>query len=262
MMPQSVLFEDPQGDDDVEMLSAVASRLSSCRYEPERINPCFCRSKKNTRVIAANVLRSIDEIWCPCLSLHHEHVDSDGEGDLPPQSEHPRTRSSAEKHATALLARPLCVRIDHSGGKTEHHEPEELLDNIYKSFALLVESRIRAYATLIARHTQQKQQQQHGEASLSKQEVINNCLNRLFLISSAIYAERRETRFEFMHDEDLVMLDDEDVSTNGAESSSSQGHRCHSLTLCVSFDLVMPRSAGEKKVVPIAVEAPGQIHGK
>ena len=267
VLPSALSEQTPT--DDSGVLEAVASHLSTCRYEPETKNHC-CSSNENSQVTATNALRTLEAIWCPCLSLHHEHVGSEGETDqgaLSQHSEHPRTRSSAEKHATVLLERPLCFRVDGnatSGGDKEHREPEELLNNIYKSFALLVESRIRAYATLIARHTQKKQQQ--GDSSLSKRGVITNCLNQLLLVSASIYAERRETRFELVQDQDVVMLDvedgDIDDDDDGAKYSSSSKHPYHPLTLRVSFDLVMPRSAEEKKVVSIAVEAPGQIKGK
>jgi len=128
----------------------------------------------------------------PLLSLAHESVEEDN-GDL-------IEREQAEKHAAALLARPVTSNVR----PTLHH-------HLFEGLAILIQSRLRAYADLVLRH---------------KELSPGPCdkLDRLFCIAACVYGDNVKASFEL--DRDLL-----DESVDGAEAP---------LKLRFSVDLVVP----------------------
>ena len=217
----------------LELFEAVTRALGSSRFEPELAAAAAASvtAEKSFRGTAGLLQRV--RIHCPSLSLDHEHQQESECASLK------RNRNTTEKYATSLLSRPLSIVAagadddntlliiqGDSSGK-EESAATRLLDNMYKSFAVLVESRIHAYVTLIARHLLSK-----------KPKDVSERLDRLLTVGAAIYAERRELAFEL-----------EPGSKHDAP-----------LRLRVSFDLVMPRPTGEKQVMAISVQTLGSIH--
>ena len=87
------------------------------------------------------------KVICPSLSLHHKKESHCGGPD------HCSDRKHAEDRAVSLLNRPLNIGDDESDEPLQRIARYALAirQNIYSAFAVLVESRLRAYADLLKR---------------------------------------------------------------------------------------------------------------
>ena len=89
----------------------------------------------------------ITSLQCPGLSLRHFGHLNIGKS----------SRVQAEHESAALLARPITVQIDPSHEADDssisiEDLPRALMNNIYESFAILVDSRLRVYSKIFLRH--------------------------------------------------------------------------------------------------------------
>jgi hypothetical protein len=240
-----------------ERFAAVAQVLGSSRKEhPEPTNGTNATPEPTSQQelpendTSGVIPRTAPEhaslrVSCPSLSLEHEQL---------PCSQ---SRAQAEEHAASLLARPLDILVSTSKletflvGEESSGAPECLLQNVYESFAILVQSRIRAYATLIARHSIMLGEKQGNMTILADR--VEEKIDRLFQVAGAVYAEEMITRFELEEDDSDVDVVSTDEGTNQSAGTP--------LTLRILLDLVLPVPSGEDIVFKITFDAPGTIKG-
>lgn len=204
---------------------------------------------------------------CPALSLaHKEHLDMDHS-----------SRRQAERYAVSLLSRPLLVGEkeddeEDSSTTTEASEivgfpckglpeaPAVLLRNIYESFAMLVDSRLRAYATFMARHcdTLARSKKNIVNSSTATAVGVRNVEQKLVTllgVGSRIEASSMRTIFEVTATTttDTLEEDDEDLK-----------HKSYSLPLRFEavINLIVPGPSGEVDNLSVAQTTTGVISGK
>ena len=88
----------------------------------------------------------IISLECPSLSLRHLGHLNIGEN----------SRVQAEQESAALLARPFTIEVNpqptENGSIRIDDLPKALMNNMYESFAILVDSRLRVYSKIFLRH--------------------------------------------------------------------------------------------------------------
>jgi len=231
-----------------ELFAAIAELLGSSRVEHPESRAAGSALDGSAEVQAETLIDQqalinscIAHISCPALALQHEHENDSST--VVKQKE----RAQAEKHAAALLARPLDIAIVKGHDECLVLMPssvsETLLQNVYQSFAILVYSRVRAYATLLARHC----------ICLSKKDesLVATCVERklegLYFTANAVYARDMITNF---------------VLGEALDMSGEDLQNVVPLTLSISLDLVLPHSSGDQQVFTMAVDIPGEMKGK
>ena len=190
-----------------------------------------------------SVTRSVHEWVCPGLSLKHGKACSSSDLASSSASEHRYCydRKQAEEHAVELLSRPLQYDTNPVLGgigdvtlrERGDHAAQLLQSNIYSSFAVLMDSRLHAYSTVLARH------------ALSLPEEVPNIQEKLadiLLIGTRIEADKMSTQF---------------LLTDGKNDHAS-------LTFQVTMELTIPsdrESSSKKQTIAVAFETTGSIHG-
>jgi hypothetical protein len=202
-----------------------------------------------------NACRNPLRFSCPALSLaHKDHLDMDHS-----------SRKEAERYAVSLLSRPLLV------GETEHANevgfpcvglpevPAVLLRNIYESFAMLVDSRLRAYATFLARHcdtlARSKKKNLHSAAPVVGVFNVEQKLGTLLGLGSRIEASSMRTIFEVA--ETGADDDEEDKRDEGLQHKSSS----LPLRMKAVINLVVPGPSGEVDTLSVTHKTTGVISG-
>lgn len=219
-----------------ETLSAIARMLS---LTPDSHSDTNSHCDERHR----SVTPSVHEWVCPGLSLKHGKECSSLDLASSSTSEHRYCydRKQAEEHAVELLSRPLqCDTNPVLGGigdvilgESGDHAAQLLQSNIYSSFAVLMDSRLHAYSTVLARH------------ALSLPDEIPNIQEKLaeiLLIGTRIEADKMSTQF---------------LLTDGENDHAW-------LTFQVTMELTIPsnrESSSKKQTIAVAFEASGSIHG-
>jgi len=215
-----------------EAFNAVAHMLSLTPGSDQEANS-HCSEKYHI------MTRCVREWVCPSLSLKHSKEERSSSTD-PSSSEHHGhyDRKQAEEHAVILLTRPLkhTTRSSTStfGSSGIGENAAQLLQqNISASFAILVDSRLHAYSSVLARH------------ALSLPDEVTNVQEKLaeiLLVGTRVEVEQVTTQFALSEAED-------DPS---------------SLTFQVEMDLTIPadrKHSKAKKTISVAFETAGSIHG-
>lgn len=191
----------------------------------------------------------------PALSLHHETHFADR-----------KDRKQVEEYAACLLSRPLVV----GGGEGEQGKepPLQLLENAAESFAVLVDCRLRAYATFLARHAISLAHKCESEGVLSIEQKVSTLLDA----GKSIRATSMALQFQLVdgeagggdvETEGCPLDDDEDDDSNESPPEDSNASASPvPLSLRVNMELELTRPSGTKDVLPVLVETPGAANGK
>jgi hypothetical protein len=125
--------------------------------------------------------------------------------------------------------------------------PDTLLGNVYESFAVLVDSRLRAYSSFLARE---------GVTALAKKNpsVVPADLGALEQKIKALLAVGRKVSIHsvstYFEESQLMEYEERDSRVSFA------------LQFQVHMNLIVPRTSGETERVSVSLSAPGQITGK
>ena len=152
----------------------------------------------------------------PSLSLSHtgDHASHAG-------------RKQTEEYALSLLRRPL----DSTGSVAQ-----DLLENIHESFAILVDSRLYAYAGFLARYT---------SSSKNEHPAIQKKLEVLLASGQEVHSRRVATSFE--------VIDTEPMMSGDRVSLPVELH--------VDMDLSLAYPCEEGEELGVSVVTPGTIEG-
>ena len=219
-----------------EILCAAAQVLSLTPESHPRPNS-HCSEQYRT------VTRCVRECVCPGLSLKHGKESISDPAFTSSEHRHcHHDRKQAEERAVKLLARPLqrprsavSTSIGYEVlGEEEDPAAQLLQKNLCSSFAVLMDSRLHAYSTVLARH------------AMSLPDEVPNVQEKLaeiLLVGTRVEAETVSTQF--------LMRDDENDES--------------SLTFHVTMDLTIPSDRNSdnksKKTIAVAFETAGSIHG-
>lgn len=231
-----------------ETLVDVLKNLSAS-YPPESIAessetmPGTLDSTKDRRT------SGVKKLSIPSLCLQHK----------PRATEEHRSddRKHTEEYAAGLLARRLTIGTknkenpntgegDNDLFYTETFESVKdiLLQNINESFATLVDCRLRAYATFLARHGLSLARKIEEAESVVN---IEQKLTLLLDVGNQITAPQAELH---LHVNDDVEPEVEDGEANLA------------ISLEVRLSLEIPRSNESVQVVPVSITSPGEAKSK
>ena len=182
------------------------------------------------RLLFCSTLHESASFSCPALSLSHkEHSNIDHSN-----------RKHAEDYGVSLLSRPIVA-----GSKDTFAEiPNRLMQNIYQSFAVLVDSRLRAYANFLAKHGLSLVDKNSEGADGIVQ--VEEKLETLLKLGGDISAASIATKFEVA--ETIAEADDNVVQLP--------------LQLKVRMNVGIPRPGADKETVPVSFAVPGHITGK
>lgn len=129
----------------------------------------------------------IISLECPSLSLRHLGHLKIGKN----------SRVQAELESAALLSRPLPVEVDapqtENGSIRVEELPKTLMNNMYESFAILVDSRLRVYSKIFFRHLTSlvsKQADAFGILQMGqKLETLHDIGGQITALSVQVHAE-------------------------------------------------------------------------
>ena len=180
----------------------------------------------------------VSRIECPGFCLRHEgHLNMDRS-----------TRIQAQLEAASLLTRPLRVEVDPiekgAGSIRIEDLPKILMNNIYESFAILVDSRLRVYAKVFFRHLtclMSKQADAFGVLQMGQK------LDTLHDIGGHITAQSMQMHFE---------LEDEDPE------EVAPGIFQKAFRLEASMELHVPSPTGQNRTFAVRHQASGLFQGE
>ena len=193
---------------------------------------------------------------CPALSLHHnEHTLGECS-----------SRRRIQSHVASLLARELNGELPRSStdeepalrAKAVSEVPRTLLENVSESFAVLVESRLRAYATHLASRALGTEEKDEAKSS-SIQQAERKIEAMLQLGGKVSVDSLIRCRCEVEQESPQLM--EEETDDDGDVVTLP-------LRLEFSMELSIPRSSqssdakDEKETLHISITAPGNISGK
>jgi hypothetical protein len=200
------------------------------------------------KLVTAENLRELG-VACPSLSLHHgKEVHFGVSGRSTP-------RKHAEDHAVNLLSRPLEDLVEMELNETEamlriFRSARSLLQNVYSSFAVLVDSRLHAYTDFLSRHaltlSSKKRRPGVSEENFSHTAAIEAIEEKLAMIRATgalVEAVNLVTRFELQ------------------EEQSSLAEGAAMLNFVVLMDFEIPRPNGKKAVLSVSFATTGTIAG-
>jgi hypothetical protein len=190
-----------------------------------------------------NSFTLLSSLQCPALSLQHNKV---GEDSAPVQD-----RKKAEEYAATLLTRPLLF----SPASMEQGQkdpmfvaasigdiPNAVLQNVSDSFNVLVDCRLRAYASFLARVV---------GVDLDMEQKVSTLLEtgrNMVLLESNLTFELQD------EDDEAGSLVDDDY----ARSETDQLQ----LKLLLTMQLELTQPSGSKRTVGVRITAPGNIRGE
>jgi hypothetical protein len=235
--------EQPEGGDGpskdlLRTFEAVAKLLSASHLDGE------IPRNQEFSLMTEGKMEELSVI-CPSLSLHHDK----GKFGVSQKVD----RKLAEDRAVDLLSRPVHFRLGESQiDDTEHRVSflgSDLLQNIYSSFAVLVDCRLRAYSDLLARHVAKlsikKKRCNTTNASLPEYgdnavQVLGEKLDAMYAIASKVEATAIFTQFTL-----------ENIELDAAVSTM--------LRFNVTINLKIP---GSEEALVVEFQTPGTIRGK
>ena len=175
-------------------------------------------------------------------------------------------KEDVEAHVAALLARPVLVRSGHDGNASPVEDSDDegsefmeaniadvtslMQQNLVLSLSTLVQSRLRAYTSFLARHglsmakSKSVQELEEGAA------VVNQKLETMLEIGSLISPNSVRTIFTTQTEKASTDCDAEDVKTSLP------------LSLSASIQVVIPRLQGKAEVLSADIKVAGTITGK
>jgi hypothetical protein len=230
--------EDGPSKDLWRTVEAVAMLLSASHLDAE-----IPRDQEFSSMTGGK-MEELDVI-CPSLSLHHDKEKFGVSQKV--------DRKLAEDRAVDLLSRP--VRLRHGECQPDDTKLRmscfgaDLLQNIYSSFAVLVDCRLRAYSDLLARHvaklTIKKKRSKTDDAALPEYgdnavRVLGEKLEAMYAIASKVEATAIVTQFTL-----------ENIELDAAVSAMLRFH--------VSINLKIP---GIDEAMLVEFHTPGTMTGR
>jgi hypothetical protein len=204
-----------------------------------------------TREVIASMLQKegLKTLLCPALSLKHDREET--------SSADVQSRKQVQGNAAALLAREIRSREEEASEDINgivavtsalSKIPETLLGNVYESFAVLVDSRLRAYSNFLALQgvSLARKDPSFARADLK---ALERKIEALLVAGRKVSVDSVSTHFE----ESRLMEDDDEESASRLSLP---------LLFQVQINLIVPRINGEIEKVNVSLSAPGQIIGK
>jgi hypothetical protein len=120
---------------------------------------------------------------------------------------------------------------------------QQILENAYQSFTVLIDSRLRAYASFLARHAMAVADEKTNEMGMFS---VEQKLETLLDVGGKITVSRVSTRFDVAE----------------VEGVQEGDHYSFPLSFYVEMSLMIPRPLATDEMVSVAFSAPGTIAGK
>eukprot|EP00522_Entomoneis_paludosa_P013942 CAMPEP_0172449932 /NCGR_PEP_ID=MMETSP1065-20121228/8502_1 /TAXON_ID=265537 /ORGANISM="Amphiprora paludosa, Strain CCMP125" /LENGTH=394 /DNA_ID=CAMNT_0013201693 /DNA_START=99 /DNA_END=1283 /DNA_ORIENTATION=+ len=221
-----------------EMIHALARLLSVRKGSDTMVSGVSTQPVKQCGLDSALECNDRIEFSSPALSLaHDDHLEFNHE-----------SRNEAERSAFMLLSRPIGFVLNKEGSgadggigdcsiKKVSEVGELLLLNVSESFALLVDSRLRAHATFLAKH---------GLTAPSGKSLLDQKLGTLLELGNRVAVSSIETGVEVV---DLDQLSDDQPRSSAAAVSFRA-----LLKLCLESLDGSPRSS-----LPVRFEVSGSL---
>jgi hypothetical protein len=203
---------------------------------------------------------------CPGLLLHSEKGDPNNHD----HNHHYTNRKQAKDHAINLLNRPLTVPDSVVSCQRISRATRILIQNVFTSFALLVDSRLHAYTDLLTRHAIVLTSM---DASLVQQQPPNAEDNARYVNSpmsnfemeakvSVINAKKFMMQLKCAKTEARALTTHVQIVDNNESTSllhqDQNGYVLKtSIIYTFAMDLCIPESEGKIKVVPISFSTEG-----
>jgi hypothetical protein len=184
-------------------------------------------------------------LCCPSLSLKHDQEDAG-------------SRQQVQGNAAALLARESRSSEEEAFENTNgivtvtsalSKIPETLLGNVYESFAILVDSRLRAYSNFLALQGVTLAKSDPSLTTPADLRALEQKIEALLIAGSKISVDSVSTHFE-----ETRILEDDDEQIASRVSLP--------FLFRLQMNLNVPRTSGETERVNVSLSAPGQITGK
>eukprot|EP00523_Entomoneis_sp_CCMP467_P019586 CAMPEP_0168815504 /NCGR_PEP_ID=MMETSP0726-20121227/6239_1 /TAXON_ID=265536 /ORGANISM="Amphiprora sp., Strain CCMP467" /LENGTH=398 /DNA_ID=CAMNT_0008867729 /DNA_START=83 /DNA_END=1279 /DNA_ORIENTATION=+ len=231
----------PQSIETFRLLARLLSNELRCGCDTRALDETKC-NEKTLNDFKLSLSRNYDRVGLSACALslaHEEHLDFDH---LNP--------TEAENSAYSLLSRNINFEVettqpsaDDSIGEATLGRIQELgnllLLNVSESFALLVDSRLRAHATFLARHGLSVSKQDDGFALLNKK------LGALLDLGNRVAASRIETKFE------VAELPEKPHENNLSCALDFRG--------CLDLGLESLDGKGSTSVLPVRFESTGSL---
>jgi hypothetical protein len=232
---------------------------SSVESECQGIPPLPHALNRETREGIVSMLQreGLKALSCPALSLKHDQEEISPIGPDKTSSTDVRSRQQEQGNAAALLAREIRSSGEEASDNTNgiatvtstlSKIPEALLGNIYESFAVLVDSRLRVYSNFLAL---QGVTLASKDPSLTPADArgLEQKVEALLVTGSKISVDSVSTHFE----ESGIMEDDDEQSASSVSLP---------FLFRLQINLIVPRTSGETERVNVSLSAPGKISGK
>ncbi|EEC43961.1 predicted protein [Phaeodactylum tricornutum CCAP 1055/1] len=234
-------------------LSVVGQLLGASFLREAEKNICSCSGSvdrlRECGILPDTPQMSHFSLQCPSISLVHEkHTSVDH-----------RTRQTAHDLAIALLSRPVVLRRANyhcsSSMKPQTSQgasnpvfqtdslpqlSQQILENAYQSFTVLIDSRLRAYASFLARHAMAVADEKTNEMGMFS---VEQKLETLLDVGGKITVSRVSTRFDVAE----------------VEGVQEGDHYSFPLSFYVEMSLMIPRPLATDEMVSVAFSAPGTI---
>jgi len=207
-------------------------------FEPYVLNRTTDGSHGNKSATLALLHDRIASVEYPRLSLRHEgHLNM-----------HQSSRDQAQMEAASLLARPVLVEANSSDDSQDdpfrmEDLPPILMNNLYESFAILVDSRLHVYGKVFLRHLKSlitKRADSFGIMQMGQK------LETLHDIGGQITAETMEMQ---------VDLEDQDIE------EVTPGFFQQAIRLEASMELHVPSPSGSNRTLVVHHKGQGFIKG-
>lgn len=262
MTPLSELPEAPTAEgQDVTHKSTIArfaTLLGAFRLKK------YPQNTKNNDGCLSTLFSSSSSASCsvPSLSLtsYHHHTEGGSHS-------HEETKQQVEEHAASNLARPIDAKpargtdstvklqnvtdpkntIGTTTTTTIHQLPLKMLDNLAASFLTLVDARLRAYITILARHGVSLSDYPALDAEEQREGVlaVERKLDTLLEVGSGVAIENMVAFFRI---------------TEQPEEEQKDGGVRMPLVMETTFDVAIPEVAGGgTQLVTVAAAATGNI---
>jgi hypothetical protein len=238
-------------------LLGASSIESECQGIPPLVSHAL-NEETREGIVSMLQRKGLKALSCPALSFKHDQEPIPSNGLDKTSSTDVRSRQQEQGNAAALLAREIRSSEDEASENTNgiatvtstlSKIPEALLGNVYESFAVLVDSRFRAYSNFLAL---QGVTLARKDPSFTPADArgLEQKIEALLLAGSKISVDSVSTHFE----ESGIMEDDDEQSASSVSLP---------FLFRVQINLIVPRTSEEtERVVNVSLSAPGQITGK
>jgi predicted peroxiredoxin len=239
----------------VRLLGASSDESRVGSHEYQGIPPisgrrdCEIHGEVREDIMSMLQKEGLKTLSCPALSLKHDREENPLNGLENTPSTDVRSRKQVQGNAAALLAREMRSSEDASENTNGIVAvTSALCGNVYESFAVLVDSRLRAYSNFLALQgiSLARKDPSFAPADLK---ALEQKIEALLAAGRKISVDSVSTHFE-----ESRLMEDDDVESAPRVSLP--------LIFQVQINLIVPRSGGDTEKVSVSLSAPGQITGK